>query len=235
MNTDFKDIIAIIPARGGSKRVKNKNIKNFAGKPIIEYPIEVAKESNLFDRIIVSTDSKKIAEVALNAGAEVPFIRPVWLADDYTITASVIVHTLYQLETLPSCFCLVYPCTPFIQGKYLKEGLRILHNTRASMVLSVCKLSYPPLWALELNKGKLNYAWPGHSLTRSNDLPEMFQDAVHFYWVDTNKFLRFLNLEIKDSIPVFIPNYLVQDIDTEEDWEMAEIKYAMLKERKLIA
>ncbi len=221
-------IVAIIPARGGSKRIPGKNIKRFAGRPIISYSIAAARQSGLFRRIIVSTDSEEIASVAQKFGSEVPFIRPDKLSDDFTDTAAVILHTLSWLkknDALPAYFCCIYATAPFIQAESLKEGFNRLRQKDAVTAFSVASFSSPILRALETDKaGYLKMVWPNQKNKRSNDLSETYHDAGQFYWSKLNK----TNNEImfgKESIPIILPRYLVQDIDTLEDWRRAEIMY----------
>ena len=222
-------IVAIIPARGGSKRIPGKNIKLFAGKPIIAYSIAAAKKSGLFNRIIVSTDSRKIAGVAEEFSAEVPFIRPDELSDDFADTSAVVLHTLNWLEendTLPDYFCCIYATAPFIQVKSIKQGLDRLKQEDATTAFSVTSFAYPILRALKADEdGYLKMFWPEHKNTRSNDLPEAYHDAGQFYWAHTQRFLKEKTFFSSKAIPVVLPRYLVQDIDTPEDWEVAEHMY----------
>ncbi len=226
--------VAIIPARGGSKRIPGKNIKRFAGKPIIAYSITAAKMSGLFRRIIVSTDSEQIAGVAQEYGSEVPFMRPAELSDDFTETAAVILHTLNWLrkdERLPDYFCCIYATAPFIQVRFIREGLSRLRQENAISALSVTSFGYPILRALKTDEnGLLKMFWPEHKTTRSNDLPEAYHDAGQFYWARTKGFLEEKTFFSSKAIPIMLPRQLVQDIDTPEDWEFAEHLYNALKE-----
>jgi pseudaminic acid cytidylyltransferase len=227
------NIVAIIPARGGSKRIPGKNIKRFAGKPIIAYSIVAAQNCGLFSRIIVSTDSKEIAGVAEEFGSEVPFIRPAELSDDFTDTSAVILHTLNWLEkndALPDYFCCLYATAPFIQVKSIKEGFGRLKQEDATSAFSVASFAYPILRALKTDdNGCLKMFWPEHKTTRSNDLPEAYHDAGQFYWGHTRRFLKERTFFSSKAIPVVMPRHLVQDIDTPEDWEVAEYMYKALK------
>ena len=229
--------IAIIPARGGSKRIPGKNIKPFAGRPIISYSIAAARKSGLFRRIIVSTDSEEIASVAQKFGSEVPFIRPDELSDDFTDTSAVILHALDWLkanDTLPAYFCCIYATAPFIQAESLKEGFNRLRQKDAVTAFSVTSFSYPILRALETdNEGYLKMVWPDQKNERSNDLPEAYHDAGQFYWAHTQRFLKEKTLFSSKAIPIVLPRHLVQDIDTPEDWEVAEHMYrAFMLEKK---
>lgn len=229
-------ITAIIPARGGSKRIPKKNIKTFAGKPMIAYAIEAAKETELFDRIIVSTDAKDIADVALAYGAEVPFIRPESLSDDFTGTVPVLVHALSILKEQgfsADYFCCLYATAPFLRGDYIKQGLTLLRENSVTTVFSVTSFPSPVFRALTLKEnGHIEMVWPEYYHTRSQDLVEAYHDAGQFYWADTEKFLKEQMLFSKDSMPVILPRAMVQDIDTPEDWEMAEKMYQLLHMRK---
>jgi len=226
-------VIAIIPARGGSKRIPNKNIKLFADQPIISYSIKAAQAADLFDRIIVSTDSEEIAEVAKIYGAEVPFIRPTELADDFTGTIPVLLHALNWLSEhgfATDYFCCIYATAPFVQPEYIIEGLNLLKKRNAATAFSVTKFPYPIFRALKIgDNDRVEMFWPEHENSRSNDLPEAYHDAGQFYWGNTEKFMRGRTLLSSDAVPIVIPRYLVQDIDTPEDWETAEKMYSVLQ------
>jgi pseudaminic acid cytidylyltransferase len=228
--------VAIIPARGGSKRIPLKNIRPFAGQPIIAYSIQAARESELFEKILVSTDSEAIADVALRAGAEVPFIRPKNLAEDMTPTAPVLFHAIMWLRDqsiLPDHFCCIYATAPFVRPTDIRKGLSFLLEKGASCSFSVTTFPFPILRAMKVTgEGHLAFFWPEYGLTRSNDLPEAYHDAGQFYWLDTAKFLEHKNLYPSDAVPVILPRYLVQDIDTEEDWITAEKMYSAMKENR---
>ena len=224
--------IAFIPARGGSKRIPNKNIKNFCGKPIISYSIQAAIKTVLFDKIVVSTDSHEIAEIAVKYGAEVPFIRPKELADDFVGTDEVIIHALNWLiehgENV-RYVCCIYATAPFIKPEYIKKGYESLIKEKATSAVSVTTYSYPIYRSLILDeRGRLRMQWPEYIKTRSQDLPVVYHDAGQFYWADVKKYLSEKKLYSNDAIPVIIPRYLVQDIDTEEDWQRAELMYKAL-------
>jgi pseudaminic acid cytidylyltransferase len=227
-------IVALIPARAGSKRIPDKNIKPFAGQPVIAYSIKAAAASGLFDRIIVSTDSAQIADVARSYGAQVPFMRPEGLADDFTPTADVVLHALDWLEaneSLPEYFCCIYAAAPFVQPEYLKAGLERLRAAQdTATAFAVASFASPIYRALGMDeKGRIKMIWPEHRQTRSNDLPEAYHDAGQFYWGRSRKFLVEKTLLSKKAVPVFLPRYLVQDIDTPEDWETAEYMFKAMK------
>ena len=226
-------IVAIIPARGGSKRIPNKNIKLFAGHPIISYSINAAQKSRLFDRIIVSTDSEEIVKVAKSYGAAVPFIRPSELADDLTGTAPVLLHALNWLDDhgyTTDYFCCIYATAPFIQAVYIKKGFDLIKDKDAVTAFSVTTFPSPIFRALKIDEnGHMKMFWPEHENSRSNDLPEAYHDAGQFYWGNTEKFVRGKTFFSSDAVPVVLPRYLVQDIDTPEDWETAEKMYSVLQ------
>ncbi|RPI79163.1 MAG: pseudaminic acid cytidylyltransferase [Desulfobacteraceae bacterium] len=218
--------IAIIPARGGSKRIPDKNIRLFAGKPIIYYSIKAAQETGIFNQIIVSTDSEVIAETARRFGATVPFMRPKELSDDHTPTAPVIMHALEFLKNTnqPADYaCCIYPTAPFILPKYLKEGYDLLVKHQVTSVFSITTFPFSIFRALKITeKGTVEMFWPEYEKTRSQDLPAAYHDAGQFYWMNNDRFMRIKKLYSPDAMPVVIPRYLVQDIDTPEDWETAE-------------
>lgn len=222
--------VAIIPARGGSKRIPRKNLKPFDGVPMIVRSIRTALESGLFEMVAVSTDDEEIADVARANGAEVPFMRPADLADDFTGTAAVIVHALQQLPTFDYACC-VYATAPLLQARYLRQGLDLLkQHPHKSFAFSVCGFGFPVQRALTLDEeGALTSLYPEFRTTRSQDLPEAFQDAGQFYWGRSEAWLRGETLFSPASLPVILPRHLVQDIDTPEDWQRAEYLYAALR------
>jgi len=222
--------VAIIPARGGSKRIARKNLKPFDGVPIIVRSIRTALESGLFERVVVSTDDEEIARVARAHGADVPFLRPAELADDFTGTAAVIVHALQQLPGFDYACC-VYATAPLLQARYLRQGFDLLEQRAdKSFAFSVSSFGFPVQRALTLDgQGALTALYPEFRNTRSQDLPEAFQDAGQFYWGRSEAWLRGEVLFSPASLPVIVPRHLVQDIDTPEDWTRAEYLYAALK------
>jgi N-acylneuraminate cytidylyltransferase len=222
--------VAIIPARGGSKRIPRKNLLPFDGVPMIVRSIRTALDSGLFDQVVVSTDDAEIAEVARAHGAQVPFLRPAALADDFTGTAAVIVHALQQLPAFDYACC-VYSTAPLLQVRYLREGFELLQrHSDKSFAFSVCDFGFPVQRALTLDgQGALTALYPEFRNTRSQDLPEAFQDAGQFYWGRSEAWLRGEVLYSPASLPVILPRYLVQDIDTPQDWKRAEYLYAALK------
>ncbi|WP_247840279.1 pseudaminic acid cytidylyltransferase [Pseudomonas sp. MWU12-3103b] len=222
--------VAIIPARGGSKRIPRKNLLPFDGVPMIVRSIRTALDSGLFEQVVVSTDDADIAELALAHGAQVPFLRPAELADDFTGTAAVIVHALQQLPAFDYACC-VYATTPLLQARFLRQGFELLqqHPDKA-FAFSVCSFGFPVQRALTLDgQGALTALYPEFRNTRSQDLPEAFQDAGQFYWGRREAWLRGDVLYSPASLPVLLPRHLVQDIDTPQDWKRAEYLYAALK------
>ncbi len=227
--------IAIIPARGGSKRIPRKNIKDFFGKPLIAYSIQTALESKLFDKIIVTTDDEEIAAIAKQYGAEVPFIRPRELSDDFTGTDDVVNHALEWLEKNGETFeyaCTIYATAPLLQAKYLIEGCNALKNSSAINVFSATSMPFPIQRTFKVNdEGRCEMFTPEHYMARSQDLEEAYQDAGQFYWAKINHTTDSIMFG-SDSVPVILPRHLVQDIDTMEDWERAELLYQALHQDK---
>ncbi len=224
--------VAIIPARGGSKRIPRKNIKDFHGKPLIAYSIEVALKSGLFQKVIVSTDDEEIASIAKLYGADIPFIRPKELADDFTGTGDVIKHTLNFIKKNGEHYdyaCTIYATAPLLQEKYLLEGFEKLKNSEAKMVFSVTSMPFPIQRTFKINSnGRCEMFWPENFYKRSQDLEDAYQDAGQFYFENLHK--DFSDLPFgKDSIPIILPRHLVQDIDTLEDWERAELLFLSIK------
>ena len=225
--------VAIIPARGGSKRIPKKNIKLFAGKPMIAYAIQAALDSDCFDRVIVSTDSEEIARIAREYGAETPFMRPAEVSGDHASSAAVLSHALSwfrEHDTFPRLMCNIYPTAVFVQPKYLREGLETIEKQRVAAVISVTTFAFPILRSFKLTaEGHLAMNWPEHELTRSQDLPEGYHSAGQFAWLDCTKFENEPRFYTADAMPVVLPRHLVQDIDTPEDWKTAEHMYRAMK------
>lgn len=224
--------VAIIPARGGSKRIPRKNLKPFDGVPMIARSIRIALDSGLFAQVVVSTDDEEIAELARQCGAQVPFMRPAALADDFTGTAAVIAHALQALQGPDVDFaCCLYATAPLLQTRFLQQGLSLLQqHPDKSFAFSVCDFGFPVQRALTLDEhGALTALYPEFRQTRSQDLPPAYQDAGQFYWGRSSAWLSDEVLYSSQSLPVILPRYLVQDIDTPEDWKRAEYLYAALK------
>ncbi len=228
-------VIAVIPARGGSKRIPRKNIKAFHGKPLIAYSIEVALNSNLFDKVVVSTDDEEIASIAKKYGAEIPFLRPKELADDFTGTKEVVNHLLEYLKSKGEAFdyvCTIYATAPLLQEKYLIEGFEKLKNSDAIHAFSVTSMPFPIQRTFKIDENeRCEMFMPEHYMTRSQDLEEAYQDAGQFYWIKVNEESNEIMFG-KDSIPIILPRHLVQDIDTLEDWKRAEVMYRVIEEMK---
>lgn len=224
--------VAIIPARGGSKRIPRKNIREFCRKPIIAWPIEAAASSGCFDRIVVSTEDPEIAEVARQAGAEIPFLRPFELADDHTVTIAVIRHAVQWLkknDTAPSLVCCIYATAPFVSPADLARGQTALKEADASYALSVTNFPFPIQRAVRITeKNRLAMFYPEHAYTRSQDLEEAYHDAGQFYWGQPKAWINGEPLFGERTVPVLIPRHRVQDIDTEEDWRRAEAMFQVL-------
>lgn len=221
--------VAIIPARGGSKRIPRKNIKNFCGKPIIAYSILAAKKSGLFDRIIVSTDDEEIAEIAEYWGADIPFLRPKKLADDHTVTMDVINHAinwLHENDTVYDYACCIYPTAPLIRTKDLQQGYEQLRQSDKLFAFTVTTFPSPIFRALKRTETNgVVMLWPEHLNTRSQDLPEAYHDVGQFYWGKTEAFLKGLQMFAEHALPIVLPRFRAQDIDTHEDWRMMEMIY----------
>jgi len=228
--------VAIIPARGGSKRIDRKNIKYFCGKPIIAYSIETAISSNIFDKVIVSTDDKEIAETAKDYGAEVPFVRPSNLSDDYTATNAVIIHAInwlldqgYRLNSV----CCIYATAPFIQKDDLIKARKVFLTNKWEFVFSATSFVYPIQRAfMKLETDGIEMFQPEHFQTRSQDLPTAYHDAGQFYFGRTEAWLENIITFSEKSTIVTIPPYRAVDIDYEEDWIRAELIMELLKSCK---
>ena len=225
--------IAVIPARGGSKRIPRKNIKDFCGKPMIAWSIEVAKASSLFDHIIVSTDDAEIAEVAKVWGAEVPFMRPTELSDDYAGTTEVISHaTQWALDQGfdVDAVCCIYATAPFIQIDDLRRGWEALKSGAWAYAFTVTDYAAPIFRSFQKNAdGGIEMFFPEHFFTRSQDLPTALHDAGQFYWGRPGAWLDGKAVFARHSCPVCIPRWRVQDIDTMEDWHRAELFHQIIE------
>jgi pseudaminic acid cytidylyltransferase len=227
-------IVAVIPARGGSKRIPRKNIRPFSGRPIIAYSIATALESKLFDRVIVSTDDEEIASVARDAGAETPFIRPANLADDFTGTIAVIAHAvkwLIQQAQAPEFACCIYPTAPFLRASDLRAGLDQLKSGSKQYAFSVTDFEFPIQRAFRISKDGGISPFDQKAITmRSQDLEAAYHDAAQFYWGRTDAFVRELPIISEHSLPVILPRYRVVDIDTLEDWHQAELVHLTIQQ-----
>ena len=223
--------LAMITARGGSKRIPRKNIKEFCGKPILFYSIEAAINSGVFDEVMVSTDDMEIAELAKKAGAKVPFMRSADTANDYASTDEVIMEVLKEYEKLGivfDSFCCIYPTAPFLTGERLKEAMELLEQ--ADSVMPVVPFSYPPQRGLVVNEeGYVARQFPEYATARSQDLQKIYHDCGQFYACRTLPFMEAGTTDVEKLVPLVLSEMEVQDIDTLEDWEIAEIKYLRRK------
>ena len=223
--------VAIITARGGSKRIPRKNIRDFLGKPIITYSIEAALESECFDEVMVSTDDDEIANIARKCGAKVPFLRSAETANDFASTIDVLVEVLSEYQKQAELFeyaCCIYPTAPLVTPKRLKFGHELLLETGADSALPIVRFSYPIMRGLKVEKGRLSMIWPEFLDSRSQDLMPAYHDSGQFYWIRVARFLETRNIFADYTVPIELSESEVQDIDTEEDWMIAEMKYRML-------
>ena len=223
--------LAIIPARGGSKRIPHKNIKLFHGKPIINYSIEAALKSNLFDEIMVSTDSFEIMEIARNAGAKIPFIRDPETSNDFAHVGEVIFEVLSKYKSLGEefeLFCCIYPTAPFISVERLKQGLGLLQNKNFDSVFTIKHFTYPIQRALKIENGKVSMVYPENFNKRSQDLLPTYHDCAQFYWMKTLEFYNQRKLFSANSGAIILNDIEAQDIDNEEDWNIAELKFRII-------
>lgn len=222
--------IAVIPARGGSKRIPGKNIRMFSGKPLIGYSLLAAAESDVFDEIIVSTDDDTIAELALSLGATYVVKRPESLANDFVGTTPVVKHALetYQenQQTKVDFVCCIYATAPFLHAKFLRDGLtQLKQNADKSFAFSVTSFGFPIQRAIRLTQGGVEPISKELMGKRSQDLETCYHDAGQFYWGRGEAYLQGERMFAAHSIPIILPRHLVQDIDTEEDWQRAELMY----------
>jgi len=224
--------LAIIPARGGSKRIPRKNIKPFCGKPIIAWSIETALQSGCFDQVVVSTDDAEIAEVARQHGAQVPFMRPAELSDDHTGTTAVVAHAIDWLAAqgkTPAQVCCLYATAPFVAVDDLRIGLKTLIDTGCDYAFAVTSYAFPIQRAIRITKvNRVEMFNPEHFNTRSQDLEEVFHDAGQFYWGQARAWLENKRIFSPTSAPILLPCHRVQDIDTPEDWIRAELMFKAL-------
>lgn len=219
--------IAIITARGGSKRIPRKNIREFCGKPIIVYSIEAALKSGLFDEVMVSTDDDEIAEVARRVGAQVPFMRSSESAGDYASTDDVLMEVLEAYKAqgrVFDTFCCLYPTAPFVTEEKLKSAMKLLE--RADSVMPVVRFSFPPQRCMVMNEaGEICMKWPEYASARSQDLEPYYHDCGQFYFCRTNLFMEYKTTDLPHMAAMIISELEVQDIDNFDDWEIAELKY----------
>ena len=225
---DHRKAVAVITARGGSKRIPHKNIRIFCGKPIIKYSIEAALKSEIFDEIMVSTDDEQIAQTARQAGAKVPFMRSKHNSDDLAATHEVILEVLDEYKKAGICFeyvCCIYPTAPFLTAETLQQSMKELENSGADGIVPVVAYSFPPQRSFLLRDGKVKYRWPENRLKRTQDLETYYHDSGQFYFLRTEAFLHEKSMVLENTVPFILDPMAVQDIDNESDWELAEAKY----------
>ena len=223
--------IAIITARGGSKRIPKKNIKDFCGKPIIAYSIEAALDSRAFDEVMVSTDSEEIAGIAERYGAAVPFMRSEAASNDYATTADVLAEVLAEYKKLGREFdtmCCIYPTAPFVTAGKLKDAAELFKGSGCDSLMTVVRFGFPTQRALLIDNGLIRWQYPENALKRSQDFEPVYHDCGQFYICDTKIFLKTHSLVTENTMPFIIPDEEVQDIDNMSDWLIAEAKYRVL-------
>lgn len=228
--------IAIITARGGSKRIPRKNIKEFCGKPILAYSIEAALQAGIFDEVMVSTDDEEIAEVARQYGAKVPFYRSEDTANDFATTNDVLAEVLLEYEKRGEQFDIgvcIYPTAPFVTDVKLREAVEKLEKSDADTLIPVVAFSYPPQRAMVIEDGKLVFKYPQYLDSRSQDLQPHYHDVGQFYVFKTAAFKVNQKLMVGNILPMVVSELEVQDIDHETDWEIAQIKYRLMQEKKI--
>ncbi len=224
--------IAIIPARGGSKRIPRKNIKSFLGRPIITYSIECAIKSNLFDVVMVSTDDKEIAQISKESGANVPFLRSTENSNDYVGTAEVLLEVLEKYKSEGSFFeycCCIYPTAPFVKSEAIIEGFNMMAQNNYDAIFPIVKYSYPIQRSVEISdEGYTKMLWPENYNKRSQDLPPIYHDAGQFYWLKSDSLFREQTLWPEKTGSIIVSEKSAQDIDNLTDWEIAELKYKLI-------
>lgn len=227
--------VAIITARGGSKRIPRKNVKEFLGKPILLYSIEAALNSGIFEEVMVSTEDEEIAELARQAGAVVPFMRGDKNANDFATTTDVLLEVVGEYEKRGKHFefgCCIYPTAPFVTAEKLRDGMEKLAASDADTLMPVVPFSFPPQRGMVIREDKLQFVQPEHALTRSQDLEHWYHDVGQFYCFRTENFKRNKILTVGNVLPYVVSELEVQDIDTISDWKIAEMKYEAMVEKK---
>lgn len=222
--------LAIIPARGGSKRIPRKNIKNFLGQPIITYSINAALQSGIFDEVMVSTDDEEIAGIAQKYGAAIPFMRSPETANDHATTFAVIEEVCQNYTQRGQNFdfvCCIYPCAPLISGKTLNEAYETIANNDFDAVFPVVEFSYPVQRSLKITNGKLDFTYPEYAQARSQDFPKNYHDSGQFYWMRIEQILRTRKIMTDNVGGIIISELDAQDIDNEIDWKLAELKFSL--------
>lgn len=225
--------IAIIPARGGSKRIPQKNIRSFCGKPIIAYSIQAALDSKIFEEVMVSTDDKEISRISEKYNAKVPFLRSQINSDDFAPTSSVLLEVIENYKKAGKEFeylCCIYPTAPFITPKILIDTFNSMLIKKADSIIPITKYSYSIQRSFKINdNGYLEYIWPENINKRSQDLLPAYHDAGLFYWINVNSFLMNKNLITNKTAFIELDELMVQDIDNESDWDIAELKYSLFQ------
>ncbi|MBR0343403.1 MAG: pseudaminic acid cytidylyltransferase [Oscillospiraceae bacterium] len=227
--------IAIITARGGSKRIPKKNIKEFCGQPIIAYSIKAAIDSGSFDEVMVSTDSEEIAKIAIQSGAKVPFLRSDKTSNDHATTVDVITEVLDEYSKLGQAFdyfTCIYPTAPFISGEILRDAIERVESSDAEALVPVVRFSFPPQRAFVIKDDKVCYMYPEFEKARSQDLEPIYHDCGQFYICSCDAFNKYKSLITPNTIPYIMPEEMVQDIDNMSDWVIAEAKYKVLQTKK---
>ena len=231
MQSRNKKRIAIITARGGSKRIPKKNIRLFCGKPILTYSIRAALDAGIFDKVMVSTDSEEIAQIAREAGADVPFMRSDATSGDYATTAEVLLEVLAEYEKQGESFdtvCCIYPTAPFVTEQKLRDGIALLEEQDVDSVVPVVRYSYPPQRAFVQKDGYTVLKFPEYLGARSQDLEPFFHDCGQFYCMQVKNFKEKKQIFTDRMLSIEMPETEVQDIDNETDWKLAELKYQMM-------
>jgi len=227
-----ESVIAIIPARGGSKRIPRKNVKSFRGKPILSYSIEAALQSQLFDEVMVSTDDVEIAEIAKRYGAVVPFLRSEKASNDYATTVDVLLEVIDEYRKRGQEFtyvCTIYPTAPLITARRLEHAFDVLRGSGADALMPIVAFSFPPMRGIVNENNRIRMRWPEYTFARSQDIETMYHDSGQFYFIRTDALMREKNLLCRETVPLVLSELEVQDIDNELDWKLAELKYELLQ------
>lgn len=230
--------LCVIPARGGSKRIPRKNVKSFCGQPMIAYSIRAALEAKCFDKVVVSTDDSEIADIAMSYGASVPFVRPDELSNDFAGTVPVIKHAIEWFEqngSVPSQVCCLYATAPFVKSQSIKQAYQQMQDTQAEYCFSVTSYAFPIQRAIKVNEQhRVEMFSPENFVKRSQDLGEAYHDAGQFYWGAATAWKQEKRIFSEVASPFILPRYLVQDIDTPEDWQRAELMYQVLQQQGVL-
>lgn len=223
--------LAVITARGGSKRIPKKNIREFCGKPIIQYSIESALESRIFDEVMVSTDDEQIKEIAISCGAKVPFMRSIETSSDVAMTHEVLIEVILKYKELGQEFdfmCCIYPTAPFITAHKLVNSMKVLQEKKADTVIPIIPFSFPPQRGFIIENDILQFKWPENIFKRSQDLQLMYHDCGQYYCLSVERFMLEKKLIMAYTVPYIVSELEAQDIDNEVDWMMAELKYKLM-------